>query len=652
MTHCISTASQGTQKTGIYARNPRYSITRLNSTTSLTIVRVTIGDEGYYKCSPFREERLQMWSLRVYVSPTEPVIVQDFYADEGDIYTMECRVQRGKPTPEFRWSIYSVEGKSLDLTYASQDSLISMNSDETGNASARLGVIISKEMQGAFVTCNAFQPGLEEYYNKTTQSLITNARYTPCTPEINITDVLTEGQEHLVRCIVGCADPPANITWSIIFKSGDEQMLNNLVESQFYSGVFYITESQVYIQATREMHEGLLQCSAVNDVIQRQLLSPPSVSVILDVNYSELITATSFLDKPVMKIAGSILYIEEGGSLTISCLVADAKPSVKAISWLHESAPVDLQRAYYSSKYNFSAGQLTISNVSRSDEDKPVCMVTKVMEYRAHLSENTEVSCSIMAKPAEVRVYWSKDGFPLNRSSTVNKIGAFTILSTIQLEPRSQSDYGVYYCYAENAYGLQETPCVIQLGLPGPADAPAECHVTSSALHSMLVRCTSESGSGSVISYSLKMQQEESYSVIANESLPAFNVTGLEENSTYTFIVCASNYEFWWEEKCTEELSSVTAARYRLNAGDSAQTSPSPSAVQGLTSETVYIILATLGVFLVVVAALITGCLCFRKSKKSSSVDKSAQKDRIGTCLSLFLPIYSHPNFSLPAQSS
>lgn len=43
---------------------------------------------------------------------------------------------------------------------------------------------------------------------------------------------------------------------------------------------------------------------------------------------------------------------------------------------------------------------------------------------------------------------------------------------TLALKPccvfcRSQSDYGVYYCHAENAYGLQETPCVIQLGLPG-----------------------------------------------------------------------------------------------------------------------------------------------------------------------------------------
>lgn len=62
--------------------------------------------------------------------------------------------------------------------------------------------------------------------------------------------------------------------------------------------------------------------------------------------------------------------------------------------------------------------------------------------------------------------------------------------------------------------------------------------------------------------YALNLLQDGSYVTAHNQSSPQFCITGLRENSNYTFEVCASNYEYWMDNNCSAPFVGLTAKRY------------------------------------------------------------------------------------------
>lgn len=58
--------------------------------------------------------------------------------------------------------------------------------------------------------------------------------------------------------------------------------------------------------------------------------------------------------------------------------------------------------------------------------------------------------------------------------------------------------------------------------------------------------------------YALMILQDRQYVVRFNQTTPTFNVTGLEERSNYTMIVCSSNSEYWMNQDCTETFIGTT----------------------------------------------------------------------------------------------
>jgi len=72
-------------------------------------------------------------------------------------------------------SFVAANGSNLELSSASRDTFKYMYSNGTGYSYSKLGVIITRQMIGAFFTCNAYQPGLEKYYNQTVNQRLNKA---------------------------------------------------------------------------------------------------------------------------------------------------------------------------------------------------------------------------------------------------------------------------------------------------------------------------------------------------------------------------------------------------------------------------------------------------------------------------------------------
>ena len=48
------------------------------------------------------------------------------------------------------------------------------------------------------------------------------------------------------------------------------------------------------------------------------------------------------------------------------------------------------------------------------------------------------------------------------------------------------------------------------------------------------------------------------YQTLANQSLPQFNISGLDPAATYTIRVCTSNQQFWQDIDCTATFEATT----------------------------------------------------------------------------------------------
>ena len=98
------------------------------------------------------------------------------------------------------------------------------------------------------------------------------------------------------------------------------------------------------------------------------------------------------------------------------------------------------------------------------DADAPVCRPGLTRYFGVSRAENVEISCQVEANPStELSYKWffnnSAETIEVPRSRYNNSPSA----SILTYKPLASLDYGTLLCFATNAAGTQNEPCVFHI---------------------------------------------------------------------------------------------------------------------------------------------------------------------------------------------
>lgn len=98
--------------------------------------------------------------------------------------------------------------------------------------------------------------------------------------------------------------------------------------------------------------------------------------------------------------------------------------------------------------------------------DAPYCKANQRVHYEISKNEKAQIVCQVESDPTDVVFHWSfesnRSGQTFNHKEHLIEQISFQSESTKSVAtftPKSFSDYGVIYCWAENSIGLQKMPC-------------------------------------------------------------------------------------------------------------------------------------------------------------------------------------------------
>ena len=122
-----------------------------------------------------------------------------------------------------------------------------------------------------------------------------------------------------------------------------------------------------------------------------------------------------------------------------------------------------------------------------------MCAPGQVTRYAVSRNEDAEVTCSVQANPLQATFHWT-----FNNTADMIDVpqGRFTSSSShsvITYTPIAALDYGTLLCWASNAIGTQQEPCIFHI-VPAGKVLRGDAHTStySSTRHTVEQKDTSQ----------------------------------------------------------------------------------------------------------------------------------------------------------------
>ncbi|KPJ17689.1 Titin [Papilio machaon] len=508
---------------------------------TLLLDNVFTSDAGVYRCrvdftnSPTRNLRL---NFTVITPPERPVIIDAKTRDqtrllepydEGDTLELICEVRGGDPKPRLTWYL---ENTVIDDSYELQRDGVTINTLTFPS--------IGRQHLNARLICQASNTNLAP---PQTKLLILEINLRPLTVQIlNKSQQLSADRSYEVECKATGSRPAAQVTWW----KGTRQLRRNSKTVWIYIKLLYISARDLVL---------LFRTS-----IQYQ--------------YVPIVT---------LKMGSTLNpgHIKEGEDVYFECNIK-ANPKATRLSWfkgareivqnastgvIFSDQSLVLQRVDRSSSGEYSClahnaeGSATSNSVTLQVRYAPLCKQQQQPQQQSGVwgalrQETVELTCAVDASPQPTAFVWTLDSSGGHTELQPSLYTMYNCTSVLRYTPLSNMDYGTISCFAVNAAGRQETPCVYKIVPAGKhslllpddtKDRPStlqNCSIVNQSSESLAVECTEGFDGGLPQTFYMEVLELPSLMVRANVTsnfTPSFEVLGVDSRVSYILNLYSAN---------------------------------------------------------------------------------------------------------------
>ncbi|KAK8787941.1 hypothetical protein V5799_022284 [Amblyomma americanum] len=504
----------------------------VHSYVNLTGVRVE--DGGLYSCVARNGVGRASHSARLNVLG-RPLVrpMANVTALAGRTMRLQCAVA-GHPIQSIVWQ---KDGRSLPQNHRQR--------------SFPNGSLVVSEVQrssdSGWYTCVARDPE----GNTAKGQLAVHVMTPPGVSPFSFPDDLTEGKRAGAACIISDGDLPITIEW---FKDGRE--LEPALEASVAKANDYT--SFLSFTGVRRMHSGNYTCVASNPAASANFTAPMVVRV-----------APAWSHEPVDKAA--IM----GQAVSFDCQ-ADGFP-VPVIRWKKEHRSEESRDfSVIISNANVQIlenGSLSIREADSNDGGHYMCQalngvgpgISTVVKLDVHVAahferkfqaltvrrgDNVALTCRAVGEPP-ITVTWTRDRHAFNpemepRYVVEEKPGDEALEYVLRIPSADRRDSSLFSCYAENAYGRDDTN--FQVVVQEPPDKPLGLQATQTTSRSVALSWSPPySGNSPVFKYLLAHKtrdgswERDSHLKAIESTESSHVVTGLRPKTSYEFRLRAEN---------------------------------------------------------------------------------------------------------------
>lgn len=99
--------------------------------------------------------------------------------------------------------------------------------------------------------------------------------------------------------------------------------------------------------------------------------------------------------------------------------------------------------------------------------DSPVCKSGQETSFSAVLNKPIHIRCEVEADPDDVTFRWEFNGTGPGGDQQVLSSKISEPRSILSYTPRTELDFGVFFCWARNSIGFQKEPCIFVINPTG-----------------------------------------------------------------------------------------------------------------------------------------------------------------------------------------
>uniref|UniRef100_T1J7Y1 Ig-like domain-containing protein n=1 Tax=Strigamia maritima TaxID=126957 RepID=T1J7Y1_STRMM len=363
---------------------------------------------------------------------------------------------------------------------------------------------------------------------------------------LNIEQFLSATRRYELACqSVGSRPPPIMAWWN-----GEKRMKRT---EETISQDTNVTTSILIFTPTSQDHGKTLACRAENPAIPGSGIQHTWK---LNVHYRPISELS--IDSSI-----SLENIHEGDEVVLSCTV-QSNPSIISLFWrfqgkqlipsaengvISSNQSLNLQhiRRNQGGRYSCvgvnSEGEGESNQIALHVKHIPVCKNGQKNSYTAARHETVTIPCEVEAFPRRLTFRWA-----FNQSTKYVAEGRALITtdrlrSSLVYIPKSQNDFGTFYCFAMNEMGTQLKPCVFTLAPAGPPDPPNNCTILNKTSSSFVISCQTGYDGGVSPTFFCQIIDAASHKLVieVNSSQPIFHLANLPSNSRFLISIYAYN---------------------------------------------------------------------------------------------------------------
>ncbi|XP_076325205.1 protein turtle-like isoform X2 [Tachypleus tridentatus] len=513
----------------------------------LIIEPVFAGDAGTYKCRvDFRvaRTRYSISDLSVIVPPNKPVItdVNENVLEslvgpynEGDSLTLICESEGGEPPASVTWW---------------RDSELLDDSFQSISRSTVQNILIIPTLRREYLMNTFMCQATNNKQSPPASTTVTiDMNFKPLDVWIeNSNRPLSTKKPSKLICHVTGSRPTAQLSWWI----GGKKLQSAKKRSPFERNRSRNKTTNVLIfKPSIDDNGKYLSCKAENPLIPGNAIE---TGWKLDVHYT-----------PQLHLRlGSKLrhsHIQEGNDVYLDCCI-QSNPPASEITWRFEGSELCANASF---GIIISNQSLVLQNVKRKNRGRYSCLATNSegkgesnmvflrVQYKPRCkgrqrflygtakNEAVRVPCEVDADPTDVDFLWK-----FNNSGHVVDLEDYNYKETRSVatySPKTQYDYGSLLCWAKNAAGLQDIPCVFSIIPAGVPDPPQNCTIVNKSESSFRVKCLESFNGGLEQHFMIEVHDNLIQAVLINVTAkrPVFVIDGLSSGRRFLLQISSVN---------------------------------------------------------------------------------------------------------------
>ncbi|KAM7292179.1 Down syndrome cell adhesion molecule homolog, partial [Ixodes scapularis] len=362
---------------------------------------------------------------------------------------------------------------------------------------------------------------------------------------------LTEGKRAGAACIVSDGDLPISVEWRKDGLPLAPALRASVAEANDYT-------SFLSFAAVRQSHSGNYTCVASNPAASANFTAPMIVQVPprwrqeprdMSAVMGQAVVFDCQADGfPVPVIRWKKAHGDSGGR-DFSVIISNANVQIL------ENGSLSIREADRKDGGQYMCQAINgvgpgISTVVRLDIHVAAHFERKFQALTVRRGESIALTCSVVGEPP-ITVTWTRDRHGFNptlepRYVVEEKPGAEDLEYTVHIPAADRRDSSLFSCYAENAYGRDDTN--FQVVVQEPPDKPRGLETTSTTSRAAtLVWAPPYSGNSPVLKYLLEYKTEpgswdtDKHLVAVDSTDLSHVVNALKPKSTYEFRLRAEN---------------------------------------------------------------------------------------------------------------